>query len=233
MTNSLRVIVEIGPKRRIVAGATDWPGLDRWGTSEDDATARLTSYLPRYAGVADRAGLARALKRAGDAEVIERVAGSSSTDWWGIAHVPSEIEAEVLSAKDLDRRLDLLHACWDYFDDVAARVPKDLEKGARGGGRERDEIIRHVYGSERHLWWRKVGLRAEDGVSLKPKELAKYRRQYVDSIRVYNAEGRKARTWPIQFLVRRTAHHVMDHAWEMEDRALPSLDDAGRVRSRR
>jgi hypothetical protein len=29
---------------------------------------------------------------------------------------------------------------------------------------------------------------------------------------------RWARTWPIQFLVRRTAHHVMDHAWEMEDR---------------
>ena len=27
-----------------------------------------------------------------------------------------------------------------------------------------------------------------------------------------------ARSWPIQFLVRRTAHHVMDHAWEMEDR---------------
>jgi hypothetical protein len=33
-----------------------------------------------------------------------------------------------------------------------------------------------------------------------------------------NADGKPARTWPIQFLVRRTAHHVMDHAWEIEDR---------------
>ena len=218
IAGSLRVILEIGPKRRIVAGAMDWPGLDRWGTSEDDAVARLTSYRPRYAGVAERAGLASAFKRSGEAKVVERVPGSSSTDWWGIAHVPSQIETEVLSTKDLNRRLDLLHACWAYFHDVAARVSKQLEKGARGGGRERDEIIRHVYGSERHLWWRKVGLRAEDGVSLTPKELATYRRQYVDSIRAYNAEGKKARTWPIQFLIRRTAHHVMDHAWEMEDR---------------
>ena len=34
-TPRLRVILEIGKKRRVVAGATDWPGLDRWGTSED------------------------------------------------------------------------------------------------------------------------------------------------------------------------------------------------------
>ncbi len=27
-----------------------------------------------------------------------------------------------------------------------------------------------------------------------------------------------SRTWPIQFLVRRTAHHGLDHAWELEDR---------------
>lgn len=39
-----------------------------------------------------------------------------------------------------------------------------------------------------------------------------------EAIRAYNAEGKPARTWPIQFLIRRTAHHVMDHAWEIEDR---------------
>ena len=41
---------------------------------------------------------------------------------------------------------------------------------------------------------------------------------YLHAIRAYNAEGRPARTWPIQFLIRRTAHHVMDHGWELEDR---------------
>jgi hypothetical protein len=55
-------------------------------------------------------------------------------------------------------------------------------------------------------------------VVLTPDGLAAHRRAYLDAIRAYNAEGKPARTWPIQFLVRRTARHVMDHAWEMEDR---------------
>jgi hypothetical protein len=45
-----------------------------------------------------------------------------------------------------------------------------------------------------------------------------HRRDFLEAIRAYNADRKPARTWPIQFLVRRTAHHVMDHAWEMEDR---------------
>ena len=44
MTDVLRVILEIGKKRRVVAGAMDWPGLDRSGSSEDDALARLSAY---------------------------------------------------------------------------------------------------------------------------------------------------------------------------------------------
>ncbi|HTE65912.1 MAG TPA: hypothetical protein VK736_06600 [Candidatus Binatia bacterium] len=220
MSSPLRVILEIGPKRRVAAGAMDWPGLDRWGTSEDDALARLASYRARYAAVAERAGLASEFETVGEPEVVERVPGSSSTDWWGVAHIPSQIEAEVLSEVDLERRISLLQAGWDHFDEVAARVSAELRKGARGGGRERDQIIRHVYVSERHNWWRKVGIRADDDVRLSPDELAAYRQQYVAAIRTHNAEARLARRWPIQFLVRRTAQHVVDHAWEMEDRDL-------------
>ena len=220
MTDTLRVILEIGKKRRVVAGAMDWPGLDRSGSSEETALAKLSSYLPRYAGVAERAGRARAFRQARNVEVVERVPGSSSTDFWGIAHVPSEIEREVLSAADLKRRLDLLRACWDYFDDTAARVSAELRKGPRGGGRSRDEIIRHVLASERHNWSPKVGVRTEPGVMLTPDGLTTHRQEFVDAIRAYNAEGKPARTWPIQFLIRRTAQHVIDHAWEMEDRDL-------------
>jgi hypothetical protein len=220
MTDPLRVIIEVGRKRKVVAGAMDWPGLERWGTSEEEALEKLRAYLPRYAGIAGRAGQADAFARARDVEVVERVPGSSSTDFWGVAHVPARIEAEVLSAAVLERRFDLLRACWGYFDDVAARVSDELWLGPRGGGRSRDEIIRHVYASERHNWWRKVGIRADDGVRMTADELSAYRQQYLDAIRAYNAEGKPARSWPIQFLIRRTGQHVVDHAWEMEDRDL-------------
>lgn len=56
---------------------------------------------------------------------------------------------------------------------------------------------------------------------LTPEGLVTHRQEYLDAIRAYNAEAKPARTWPIQFLIRRTAQHVMDHhAWEMEDRDL-------------
>src|SRR5919106_4233523 len=122
MAEALRVILEVGKKRKVVAGALDWPGLDRWGTSDDDALAKLASYVPRYAGVAQRAGVSDAFDQQGRREVVERVPGSSSTDFWGIAHVPSQIEREILTAGDLERRLELVRACWAYFDAVAARA---------------------------------------------------------------------------------------------------------------
>ncbi len=222
MSDALRVILEIGKRRRVVAGAMDWPGLDRWGTSEDDAIGKLSSYLPRYAGVAERAGLGGAFARARDLEVVERVPGSSSTDFWGIAHVPSQIERDGLSSADLERRLDLLRACWAFFDDVAARVTGDIRPGSRSAGRSRDQIIRHVYGTEPEQFSRKVEVRTPVEVVLAPDGLATHRKAYLDAIRAYNVEGKPARTWPIQFLVRRTAHHVTDHAWELEDRDLGS-----------
>jgi hypothetical protein len=218
MADKLRVILEIGRKRRVVAGAMDWPGLDRWGTSEDDAVDKLLTYVPRYADVATRAGMGPAFALAGKVEVVERVPGSSSTDFWGIAHVPSQIEAEVLSPADLERRLDLLRAAWAYFDEAATRSAAELRPGPRSAGRTRDQIIRHVYYNEPEQFSRKVEVRTPVEVVLTPDGLASHRKAYLEAIRAYNAAGKPARTWPIQFLVRRTAQHAMDHAWEIEDR---------------
>jgi len=135
MADTLRVILEIGKKRRVVAAAMDWPGLDRWGTSEDDALAKLSKYLPRYAGVAERAGLASEFAAATNIDVVERTPGSSSTDFWGVAHVPSLVETEVLPSAALERRLDLLQACWAHFDETAARASAELRPGPRSAGR--------------------------------------------------------------------------------------------------
>jgi hypothetical protein len=132
--------------------------------------------------------------------------------------VPSVIEAEPLTDDELERRIGLMQAAWDHFDDASEPVVAPLTKGPRGGGRERDQIVRHVYASERHNWWRKVGIREDDEARLTPKQLAALRERYVAAIREYHAEGRLARRWPLRFLIRRTAQHAMDHAWELEDR---------------
>ena len=221
VTDRLRVLLEIGTKgRRVVAAAADWPGLDRWGKDDDRALETLASYVPRYSGVAERAGLADELARqgAGAFEVVERYTGNTSTDFWGVAHVTSETEREVLSASALERRLDLLQAAWAYFDETAARVSRELRPGQRSAGRTREQIMRHVYANEPDQFSRKVEVRTPIEIALTPDGLAAHRHAYLNAIRAYNAEGKPARSWSIQFLIRRTANHVMDHAWEMEDR---------------
>ena len=221
MTAKLRVIIEVGKKeRRVVAGAIDWPGLDRWGKTDDLAIEKLTSYLPRYAGVATLAGLPKRFTLDRGVEIVERVTGSGSADYWGIAHVPSEIERKVLSSNGLERRLTLLEACWSYFDVTAERVSAELRPGPRGGGWTRNELLRHVHLNEPEQFTRKVEVRTPRELMLTPDGRAQHREATLAAIRAFNAEGKTARTWPIQFLVRRIAHHVMDHAWEMEDRDL-------------
>jgi len=222
VTDTLRVLVEVGPKgRRVVANATDWPGLDRWGKTDDEAVEKLISYRPRYAAVAERAGLGGEFNRQQSIEVAERYIGNGSTDFWGIAHVASDTERQVLAAPDLKKRLALLDACWAYFDDVANRVSADLRLGPRGGGWTRDELIRHVHLNEAQQFTRKVEVRTPREVMLTPDGRAAHRQETLDAIRAYNADGKRVgRSWSVPFLIRRIAHHVLDHAWEMEDRDL-------------
>ncbi len=98
MTNQLDVLLEIGPGgKRVVASAMDWPGLERWGRTEDEAVDKLLTYVPRYAPVAERVGLRAEFERSTKPHILERTPGNTSTDWWGIAHVPSVVEAEPLA----------------------------------------------------------------------------------------------------------------------------------------
>ncbi|HEX5465323.1 MAG TPA: hypothetical protein VFW92_01475 [Candidatus Limnocylindrales bacterium] len=217
----MRVVLEIGPKgRKVVAGAIDWPGLDRSAGTEEKALDRLAAYLPRYAAVAERTGLAQTFAAAADElEVVERTPGQSSTDFWGVAHVPSQTEAEeVLTDEQLERRLTLLQAAWAFFEASAGEGPAELRPGSRGGGRSLMEIVRHVAYSEQHLWWPKVEVRTAVERLWDPATLAADRQAYLEAIRAYHVASKPARRWPLAFLIRRTAQHALDHAWEIEDR---------------
>jgi hypothetical protein len=122
---------------------------------------------------------------------------------------------------ELERGITLLRACWTFFDGVAARVSPEMRKGPRGGGRDRDQIIGHTIRVESEGFAKQVGLRIPEGVALTPDGLRQYREAYVATMRAYNAgEFKRMRSWTLPFLIRHSAFHTLDHAWEMEDKDL-------------
>lgn len=221
MANELRVTLEVGPKnKKVVAVAPDWPGLERGAKTGEAAIQTLQSYLPRYATVAKLAGMAAEFATITNVDVVEQYPGTGSTDFWGISFGFSSIDWQQMSSGDLEREVTLMQACWTFFDGVRGRVSAEMERGPRGGGRDRDRIVRHVVGVEQD-WARKIGVRTpEDAVVTDNDGLKAYRDAYCTAIRTFHSEGKMARTWPLRYLIRHSAYHSMDHAWEMEDKDL-------------
>jgi len=218
----MRTVLEHGPKdKKVVAYAIDWPGWSRGAKSSDEALSTLESYRGRYRKIAAKARMAKEFDAAGALVVVEERVGAGSTDFWGISFSPSSFEQGPMDDRELDRKLSLLRACWAFFDGVAARVSAEMRKGPRGGGRDRDEIVRHTVRVESEDFAKRVGLRAPEGAALTAKGLSRHPEAYVAAMRAYNAGGGKPmRSWTLPFLIRHSAFHVMDHAWEMEDKDL-------------
>lgn len=220
-------MVERGPKaKNAVAFAVDWPGWSRGAKSADVAVATLETYRDRYRPVAVSAGMASRFDGDGPLETIEEKTGTGSTDFWGISFSPAACEQEPMSDEELERKLALLRACWEYFDRVAASVSPEMRRGPRGGGRDRDRIIRHTIRTESEEFAKRVGLRIPEEGALTPDGLRAHRAAFVEAMRVYNAgHGKRMKNWNLPFLIRHSAFHVMDHAWEMEDKDLSSAGD--------
>ena len=232
MDDAIRVMAEAGKKKRVVACAFDWPGWDRSAKTEEDALRVLADYRLRYAKVATLAGLADEFGASGELTVVERREGNGMTDWYGVSGMPAKPELEPMSDAECERKVALLRACWTYFDDVASRVSPELRKGPRGGGRERDEIVRHANGAEIYEHATKVGVRTPLEARGDPAALRAHREAFCEAIREFNALGPSAgKWWTVQFLIRRCAWHMLDHAWEMEDRDMKEDPADGRVLS--
>ncbi len=220
---SVRTVIERGPKnKRAVAFSIDWQGWSRGAKTPELAVETLESYRERYRPVAELAGMGREFDAAGPLEIVEETAGTGSTDFWGISYVPSSFERGPMTEAELERGIALLRASWAYFDDVAGRVSPEMRKGPRGGGRDRDRIVRHTLRTERELFAKQVGLRYPEAGGSTPDGLRDHRDAYVAAMRAYNAGeiARRMRSWTLPFLVRHSAYHTLDHAWEMEDKDL-------------
>jgi hypothetical protein len=223
-STSIEVYLEIG-KKRTVAGALDWPGWCRIGRDEAAALQALADAGPRYARALHAVPLAfHAPADASAFAVVERLAGSATTDF-GVPDVAPSGDARPVDDADLRRFEALLQACWQAFDRaVEAASGKELRKGPRGGGREVDGIIRHVLGAEASYVAR-LGRKVEtDGAEVLRAALERTRGAALEALAAaargeVPARGpRGGARWAPRYFVRRAAWHVLDHAWEIENR---------------
>jgi len=158
--------------------------------------------------------------------VIERLDGNATTDFGAPDMAPSS-DSEPVNSLELRRFQRILKACWRTFDEnVKVATGKALRTGPRGGGRELEGIIQHVLGSDggylAQLGW-KLGQGDAEELG---KQLDRTRQAILNGITA-SARGeiaargpRGGLRWSPRYFVRRLAWHVLDHAWEIEDRIL-------------
>lgn len=200
-----------GGERRVFACALDWPGWCRSGKDEQRALEALGASAPRYAVVAGEAGLDFPPGADFRFEVVERVEGSGATDF-GIPDKLASTDHDPAGPEEVSRARALVAAAWAVFDRVVAGAPVELRKGPRGGGRDRDAIVEHVLAAEVG-YARQLGLRLRqpDG-----RDQAAWRSNRSSILGAL--DGGAGRRWPLRYAARRVAWHVLDHAWEIEDR---------------
>lgn len=217
MSPPVRVGLELGSKRTF-CWAVEWPGWCRSARGEVAALAALAAYAPRYSPVAAAAGDAFPAGPAGGFEVVERLPGSTSTDF-GAPGAIGDSDSFPLSPEAGARLGALLVAAWQLFDQVARLAPAELGKGPRGGGPDRDGIVEHVLACDL-IYARKLGLKPPAAPS-SPPGVAALRAAAVRTLGARDSATTGAKGWPPRYYARRAAWHVLDHAWEIQDRSQP------------
>jgi hypothetical protein len=226
MEQPLRVALEI-VRTRTFAVAVDWPGLARSGRDEDAALDALLRAAPRYAAAlaaasvpfappADRAGLT----------VVDRLTGTSTTEF-GAPGVPLHEDDTPLDEAGLARQAAILRASWAAFEAAAEQhAGTTLARGPRGGGRDLAKIVAHVEDADR-AYLVQLGARSPK-TATGPAPIADVHAAALAALRAralglpVTDPNRVTKPWPPRYYVRRAAWHWLDHAWEIEDRALPA-----------
>ncbi|HET9311817.1 MAG TPA: hypothetical protein VFP41_11425 [Actinomycetota bacterium] len=224
MPTPVDCLIEAGSKRTF-ASAVAWPGWCRAGRDEDEALQALWSYGERYAQAMKASGVRFSAPRSSESfHVIERVAGNATTDF-GAPDGVYDADDEPVPAREWTRARRVLEGCWAAFDGAAAAAEGiELRKGPRGGGRGLDAIVAHVVGAEagylRMLTGDTVEVDEADAWAGRLAERAALL-EGLDRAKAGDLPERGPRggkRWKPRRFLRRTAWHVLDHAWEIEDR---------------
>ncbi len=219
---AIDVYLEAGA-RRTFAGAIEWPGWCRSGRNEADAVNSLIVYAPRYARALGDAVTFEEPSDASELDVIERLEGDATTDFGAPGAIP-QADARPLDGDDLARHTLLLQAAWRAFDAaMTSTAGLELRKGPRGGGRDHAGIAMHVLEAERS-YLAQLGARHRLDGGDPMTQLAGLRTAVLETLAALSRGtldrgGRPRKPWPARYFIRRAAWHVLDHAWEIEDRA--------------
>lgn len=222
--NSIDIYLEVGQKR-VFAGALDWPGWCRSGRDEEGAIQALLDYGPRYARILEGTSLAfEAPADIAAFKVLERLKGNMTTDFGAPDMAPAADEAP-FGEDDFQRAKTLLEAFWRALDEAVHQAEGiELRKGPRGGGREADQIVRHVLEADASYLSKIGGKRKKTEEESLEAENARLREAILEALATAAREGipavgpRGGSRWTARYFVRRSAWHVVDHVWEIEDR---------------
>jgi hypothetical protein len=221
----IRVYVEVGVKRTF-ATALDWPGWSRSGRDEDAALATLAAYGPRYARAVAVAKLDFvAPLDAAALSILARLKGTTTTDF-GAPDAAAPGDRDPLNGKEVRRSLAIVSACWRTFDRRLAQAGgRRLRKGPRGGGRELKEIGWHVLEAQAAYLGRVGWPFTVDPRAPLAAELRRARDESQAGLEAAMRGDLPARgprgglRWTPRYFIRRAAWHLLDHAWEIEDRS--------------
>ena len=222
--NSIKVFVEIG-KKRVFVGAVDWPGWCRSGRDEKTALQALIDYGPRYAQVLHRREIEfQVPSDASKLIMTERHEGNATTDF-GAPAIVLDADREPIDRMEFERLQILLLACWQAFDRAVGRASGiELRKGPRGGGRDIEKILDHVLEADQGYLARLAWKHKSKGGKNSVEELSQTRQAILNALEVAVNGGlpeygpRGGIIWPVRYFIRRVAWHVLDHAWEIDER---------------
>jgi hypothetical protein len=223
---SAEIYLEIGQKKAF-AVAVNWPGWCRSDKEEGSAIQALLDYGPRYSKIPRAAGIEFQVPESSSSfNVVNRLEGNATTDF-GAPDKTLPNDWDPIGDQEVNRLREIISACWLAFDEAVEKgAGKELQKGPRGGGRDLAKIIEHVIGAEESylkvLGWK---VKAIKGETLDQRKV-RVRNEVLRGLEVA-ADGqlpregpRGGKRWPPRFFVRRLAWHVVDHAWEIEDRII-------------